>query len=158
MHSTLRAVVKVLSGWWKTIAAAALTITVGVLTVVSANGAKPRTISLYYLPENFPRTEIWRAWHKQLGSTSGGEPILLQHITSEIAAARKETMERSSHFEELLVAIGSIQLGIMAFMGTMLLGRDFKAPRPKPLFALAMILVSMTAFAYLHTFNIYMAY
>ena len=51
-------------------------------------------------------------------------------------AARREAMERSSHFETLLVALGSFELGVLAYVGSVMIQKplrdiqDYVANRP----------------------------
>ena len=71
---------------------------------------------------------------------------------------RNSVMERMQHFEQLFVAIGSVELGILAYIGGVILGTDPNIQRPRLLFGLTTTLFFCTTVAYLHTWNIYMSY
>lgn len=71
---------------------------------------------------------------------------------------RKSVMDRLQHFEQLFVAIGSVELGILAYIGGVTLGTVPDIQRPQLMFGLITSLFACTTMAYLHTWNIYMSY
>jgi hypothetical protein len=72
--------------------------------------------------------------------------------------ARDEAMARSTSFEQLLVALGSFELGIVAYVAGVVLGKDARIERPRLFFGLFAALTFVTTVTYLHTLRIYLGY
>jgi uncharacterized membrane protein YkgB len=80
-------------------------------------------------------------------------------ITRELVVeARKEAMERATSLEEILVALGSFELGIVAYVAGVVLGTDARIERPGLFFGLFTALTFITTVTYLHTLRVYLGY
>ncbi len=71
-----------------------------------------------------------------------------------VREARSEAIARITHLDALLVGIGSVQLGIMAYIGGLLFGKETEIRRKRLFFFLIAMLLSATSSAYLHVWNI----
>jgi len=82
------------------------------------------------------------------------------HLPSEadLVDARKEAVERSTHFEQLLVALGSFELSIVAYITGVVLGKEARIQNPRLFYGLFTVLTCVTTVTYLHTFRVYCAY
>lgn len=102
----------------------------------------PCIAMLILLPQESPRTLV-------LASGATREMVV---------AARDEAMARSTSFEQLLVALGSLELGIVAYVAGVVLGKDAKIDRPRLFFGLFAALTFITTVTYLHTLRVYLGY
>lgn len=75
-----------------------------------------------------------------------------------IKEALDEASKRSIYYEQLIVAIGSIELGILAYIAGIILTRDNQNKPSRLFYYLATALLFATSGAYLHAWKIYMAY
>lgn len=75
-----------------------------------------------------------------------------------LVEARHEVIGRMSHFEQLLVAIGSVELGIVSYMAGVVISEGDGVRSPLTFYTIMSVLTFITTVAYLHTFKIYMAY
>ena len=97
-------------------------------------------------------------------ATSLREPPRLLHISPPpedeqiLLAARKEAIDRSSHFEQLMVAIGGVELSILAYVAGFVVSTQTQLQHERHFFTLATVLFFVTTVAYLHTWKVYMAY
>lgn len=78
--------------------------------------------------------------------------------TEGILKARAEALERMSHFERLMVAIGTIQFGILAYVGGRIANQNVPEGEATVLFILINILFFIVTVAYLHIWKVYMGY
>jgi hypothetical protein len=103
----------------------------------------PGVTMLVVLPKQTPRVLTF----------SGPKPS-----PEEMAVARKEAIDRSTSFEQLLVALGSFELGIVAYVAGVVFGKDARIGHPRLFFSLFTSLTFITTVTYLHTFRIYLGY
>jgi hypothetical protein len=73
-----------------------------------------------------------------------------------IVTARDEAVDRITHFNDLLVAIGSVQLGILAYIAGLVFKEGDEDPirRKRLFFWLVIVLLGTTAAAYLHVWKL----
>ena len=79
-----------------------------------------------------------------------------QQLDQQIDAARSEAVDRGSHFETLLATVGSLQLGIAAY-----LSKFHSTPHPDHLqrsVLLALLILIAAGIAYLHIWKLYLSY
>jgi hypothetical protein len=64
--------------------------------------------------------------------------------------ARHEVIQRMSHFEQLLVAIGSVELGILSYMAGVVISNVPQFKSPIAFYTITSFLTFVTTVAYLH--------
>lgn len=113
------------------------------MTIVVALLVVPPCVAmLLLLPNESPRTLV-------LGTEATREMVV---------AARDEAIVRSTAFEQLLVALGSFELGIVAYFAGVILAKDTRIQRPRIFFGLLTAMTFITTVTYLHTLRIYLGY
>jgi hypothetical protein len=83
---------------------------------------------------------------------------ITEGIREDVLSARSEVIERLSHFERLMVAIGTIEFGILAYVGSVVVRNGLDVDHPKLLFVLIAVLFFVVTVAYLHIWKVYMSY
>lgn len=127
--------------------------------VFSAYVQPPRALKIEVANCSFDNpSEFWFTYNIVLNNADSIEKREFEKAIFDLKSVRTEVRERVSHFEQLLVAIGSVQLGIMAFIVTVVFGKDFKSKFPKQFFWISIGIIGATALAYLHSFQVYVGY
>lgn len=110
------------------------------------------TVSVLLIPAVF--ATIVLSYNAEPRGYSVVETISGDHLVE----ARNEAMQRSTHFEQLMVALGSFELGILAYLGGILIRGKSYISRPKLFFYLSILLLAATTGAYMHVWRIYISY
>ncbi|MBD3339558.1 MAG: hypothetical protein GF353_10640 [Candidatus Lokiarchaeota archaeon] len=71
---------------------------------------------------------------------------------------KNKAIDKCSHFERLLVGIGSFEVGIMGYVASVVFFKDTKIENANTFYILIILLLYVTTVAYLHTWKIYIAY